>query len=207
MKTRLLSIAFLSLFVLASCHGQHGKGGHGNGHGSHADKSEQINSDKAKVDTVAKFPSVAYKKVHVEIIPFAVEKVFPLFEPQGRSLLYENWKPTILREGENGSLKGQMIYSKYDELDVVLTVREYNPEEGHIQYLAVWDDFEIQRIDIFCKPADKKNTTEVTWIEHNAGLYKKGDYLVTMFVNEGHLSNAVERYAKNITEKLQNELN
>ena len=165
----------------------------------------QVVNDKPMIDAVEKFPAVTFKKVHKAVIPFSVERVFPLFEPQGRQLLYKNWKPTLLKKGEHGSLKGQVEYSKYDALDVLLTVREYNPDKGHIQYLVVWDDFEIQRIDIYCKAIEEDNTTQLTWMEHNAGLYEKGAHLVRKFVTEGYLDKAVERYVSNIKKHLENE--
>lgn len=213
-RTILLVLIYSSLFMLTSCHGQHDKNthghsqdmGHNHSHGKHATDSKKATSKSNKeIKSIENFPAVAFKKVHEEMIPFPVEKVFPLFEPQGRNLLYKNWDPVVLRKGENGSLKGQVEFSKYDELDVMLTVREYNPQEGHIQYFVVWDDFEIQRIDIYCKPGEKENTTKMTWIEHNAGLYEKGEYLMSMFVKDGHLDKVVERYVNNIKHKLQAE--
>lgn len=85
---------------------------------------------------------------------------------------------------------------------MLLKVTKHDPDKGHIQYLALWDDFEIQRIDIYCKPGIAQNTTEVKWIEHNAGLYDKGVSLVSKFVEEGHLVQAVERYTSNIEKHL-----
>lgn len=151
------------------------------------------------------FPAIGFRKVHEEIIAYPIERVFPMFEPQGRHLLYDNWKPTILKKGKDGTLIGQIEFSKYDDLDVLLKVTKHNPDKGHIQYLAVWDDFEIQRIDIFCKEGIAKNTTELKWIEHNAGLYEKGVSLVTKFVKEGYLVEAIERYTSNIEKHLNKE--
>lgn len=163
------------------------------------------NLDERKADLNSKFPTIGFKKIHEEIIPFPVEEVFPLFEPNGRYLLYDNWEPTVLKKGENGSLIGQIEFSKYDHLDVILKITEHNPEKGHIQYLAVWDDFEIQRIDIFCERGIEENTTNLKWIEHNAGLYEKGVSLVSKFVEEGYLVQAVERYTNNIEMHLSKE--
>lgn len=161
--------------------------------------------DDGRSGPATKFPVIGFKKVHEDTIPYPVEKVFPMFEPQGRHLLYENWEPTVLKEGQEGSLIGQIEFSKYDKLDVLLKVTKHNPEKGHIQYLAVWDDFEIQRIDIFCRPGIVENTTELKWIEHNVGLYKKGVSLVSKFVEEGYLVEAIERYTSNIEKYLTNE--
>ncbi len=198
MKNLILILTLLS--TLSAC------GQHGNRHShAHNNESKQLNVANENSGTLENIPAVAFKKVHEATIPFPVEKVFPLFEPQGRYLLYSKWNPTILRKGEKGSLKGQIEFSKYSDLDVILTVRDYNPEEGYIQYLVIWDDFEIQRIDIICKPGEKENTTNMTWIEHNAGLYEKGEYLVSKFVKEGYLDNAVERYVNNIKKKLSSD--
>lgn len=198
------NLIFLALLLISfsSC-GQHG---HGTSHGSHSEKSKTTLSTDTQSKSLTNFPTVGFKKIHEETIPYPVDKVFPLFEPQGRPLLYSKWKPTVLRKGENGSLKGHVEFSKYDSLDVLLTVTEYNPKEGYIQYLVVWDDFEIQRIDIYCKQGEKKNSTKVTWVEYNAGLYEKGVSLVSMFVKEGYLVKVVERYIKGIENRLQNEV-
>ena len=189
------------LLTLSSC-------GLSQGHGSH-NKIENNQSSTVKVENIksgeiTNFPAVGFKVVYKDTISYPLKKVFPLFEPQGRSLLYENWDPTILREGNNESLKGQILFSKYDEMDVMLTVTEYDPEIGHIQYLVIWDDFELQRIDINCVNGNTENSTEITWIEHNAGLYEKGVPLVSMFVEEGFLVKAVQRYIENVKTQLNN---
>jgi hypothetical protein len=125
-----------------------------------------------------------------------------LFESDGRNLLYENWDPTELKPGQNGTLKGQVLFSNYEEMDVMLTVREHHPEDGHIQYLVIWDDFEFQRIDIYCTSIDDGKSTHVKWVEHNAGLYEKGTPLVTMFCTEGYQEMVVQRYYDNVKKKL-----
>ncbi|MBQ4820716.1 hypothetical protein [Aquimarina sp. MMG016] len=86
----------------------------------------------------------------------------------------------------------------------MLSVTDYNPENGHIQYLVVWDDFEIQRIDIYCTKGKAENSTAITWLEYNAGLYKKSTPLVSKFVEEGYLFKAVKRYITNIENQLKN---
>lgn len=197
-------VSIIVLFcMISSCEQSH------NSHNKEQNQDDLIKTNEKKEGiesgSATKFPVVGFRKVHEEIIPFPIEKVFPLFEPEGRPLLYENWKPTVLREGKEGSLKGRIEFSKYDMLDVFLKVTEYNPEKGHIQYLAIWDDFEIQRIDIFCSSGEEKNTTNLKWVEHNAGLYEKGVSLVSMFVEEGHLVKAVERYANNVENYLNQE--
>ena len=187
-------LVLVMLIGLTSC-GQHG-------HGHKKFKTETtVNS----LEKPTNFPVVGFKKEYEETIEFSVEKVFPLFEPKGRTLLYANWKPTILREGMNSSLKGHVEFSKYDDLNVMLTVTKYNKEKGYIQYFITWDDFEIQRIDIFCIQGKKENTTKIKWVEYNAGLYEKGEKLVSAFVKEGYLVKAVQRYINNIKKQLENE--
>ena len=191
----------LATLLVTGCNGQHHNG---KGHGSHNEQSNQKKIENLKSESVESFPTVGFKVVYKDTIPYSIKDVFPLFEPQGRHLLYENWNPTLLKEGKNGTLEGQILFSKYDNLDVMLTVTEYNLEKGHIQYLAVWDDFEIQRIDIYCSKGETENSTAITWLEHNAGLYEKGVPLVSMFTKEGHLVKAVKRYISNIENKLKN---
>lgn len=197
MKHLFLAIVIFSL--LSSCKHNHDSENEHN--------SIEIEKNVVDVKNVApvNFPVIGFRKEHEEIIPFPLEKVFPMFEPQGRPLLYDNWKPTILKEGKDGTLIGQIEFSKYDNLDVLLKVTKHSPKKGHIQYLAIWDDFEIQRIDIFCKEGIAENTTELKWIEHNAGLYEKGVSLVSKFVQEGYLVEAVERYTSNIEKHLNKE--
>ncbi|MEP0262887.1 hypothetical protein [Dokdonia sp.] len=199
---KITQILILTMLLVTGCNGQQH---HGKSHDSHSAKNTASKENKVGSETIISFPTVGYKVVYKDIISFPINRVFPLFEPQGRTLLYDNWNPTLLREGKNGTLEGQVLFSKYDELDVMLTVTEYDSEKGHIQYLVVWDDFEIQRIDIYCKKGERENSTAVTWIEHNAGLYEKGVPLVRMFVEEGFLVKAVQRYINNIKNRLDNE--
>ncbi len=198
-----LFLSMLLLFLCACGHGQeHGAHNH---HGPLDTTVDEKLQDNEKSGEATTFPTVGYRKVYERSIPFPVEKVFPLIEPQGRSLLYEKWKPTVLREGKGETLKGHVEFSTDGELDVFLTVTEHNPADKHIQYLIVWGDFEIQRIDIYCSPGQNQNTTRLTWVEYNAGLYKKGVTLVGKFVEEGYLIKVVERYLSNIIEHLTNE--
>lgn len=175
---------------------------------SHENKNEprsidiQENLKDLKAGPSSEFPIVGFRKVYEKIIPFPIERVYPMFEPQGRVLLYDNWEPSVLKKGEEESLIGQIEFSKYDELDVLLKVTDHNPSIGYIQYLVIWDNFEFQRIDIFCEQGIKSNTTHLKWVEHNAGLYKKGVSLVTKFVEEGYLVEAIERYTDNIELRL-----
>lgn len=198
----------LVLLLVTSCNGQHhnskGHGSHSSSHNSHSSESEQENIKNLKSKSIETFPTVGFKVVYKDTIPYSAKEVFPLFEPQGRNLLYPNWKPIELRKGENGTVKGQVLFSKYDELDVMLTVTDYNSKNGHIQYLVVWDDFEIQRIDIYCTQGETENLTEITWLEYNAGLYKKGTPLVSKFVEDGYLFKVVDRYISNIKSQLKN---
>ena len=199
---RLLIISAL-LINLSACgqHQGHGHDGHGDYDGHHGHQTED-NISIPDPGPPVEFPVVGFRKTHTESIPFPVDQVFPFFEPQGRPLLYEKWDPTVLKTGENNSLKGHVEFSKYDDLDVFLTVTEYDRQAGHIQYMVIWDDFEIQRIDIYCNPGDEPNSTQVTWDEHNAGLYDKGVSLVTMFVEGGYLVKVVERYLNNVEKQL-----
>ena len=196
------------MLLVTGCNGQHhnsnGHGSHSSSHGNESSKSEIEKIESLESESVESFPTVGFKAVYKDTIAYPVKDVFPLFKPQGRNLLYPNWNPTVLRKGENGTVKGQVLFSKYDELDVMLTVADYNPEKGHIQYLVVWDDFEIQRIDIYCTKSKTENTTEITWVEYNAGLYEKGVPLVSMFVEEGYLVKVVKRYISNIENQLKN---
>lgn len=192
-----------SLLILYSC--EHSQGNVSHNKMDSDDHSTLKEVKDIKSEAVTNFPVVGFKVVYKDTISFSVEKVFPLFEPKGRPLLYDNWNPTVLREGKNDSLEGQVLFSKYDDLDVMLTVTKYNPENGHIQYLVIWDDFEIQRIDINCTQGETVNSTIITWVEHNAGLYEKGVPLVSMFVQEGYLIKVVKNYINNIKMQLSNE--
>lgn len=203
-----IATLILSALLVTVCNGQHHNGkGHGSDtstHNNHSSESEQENIKNLESKTVETFPTVGFKAIYKDTIPYSFKDVFPLFGPQGRNLLYPNWNPTELRKGENGTIKGQILFSKYDNLDVMLTVTDYNPEKGHIQYLVVWDDFEIQRIDIYCTKGKTDNTTEIAWLEYNAGLYDKGTPLVSKFVEEGYLFKVVDRYITNIKSQLEN---
>ena len=196
------------MLLVTGCNGQHhngkGHGSHTTTHNNHTSKSEQKNIENLESESVESFPTVGFKAVYKDTIAYPVKDVFPLFEPQGRNLLYPNWNPTELRKGENGTVKGQVLFSKYDDLDVMLTVTDYNLEKGHIRYLVVWDDFEIQRIDIYCTKGETENSTAITWLEYNAGLYEKGVPLVSMFVEKGYLVKVVKRYIDNIENQLKN---
>ena len=126
-----------------------------------------------------------------------------MFLPDGRHLIYSWWNPTVLRTAKGKTLKGLVTVSNMHSLVIYLVVTEHEPEQGHIQYLVLWDDFELQRIDITCVEGKTKESTRVVWRERNAGLHQNGVSMVTQFVEGGHLKGVVERYAKAAEEYLR----
>ena len=205
-------ILILTVMLITSCDQHDEKKGHKadkevHKHHDHTEYNRDahlshIEDTEIDFDSTSTFPAVGYLKTHVDTILYPIKDVFPLFEPKGRNLLYENWSPVVLHEGQNGTLEGQVLFSKYDDLDVMLTVRKYKPKDGYIQYLVIWDDFEIQKIDIYCESISEGRYTKVKWVEHNAGLYEKGTRLVKMFVTEGYLVKGVQRYFDNVKKTL-----
>lgn len=156
---------------------------------------------KKQADPV-NFPTVGFKQTVVANIPFAVEKVAPLFEPAGRTLLYDWWKPTVIREENESSLNNLFTVSQVDGIEVFLAVQKHEADKNYLQYIVLWGDFELQRIDITCEQGATANETKVTWTEWNAGFHSNGVSMVTQFVTSGVLSESVERYAKNVEAQL-----
>jgi hypothetical protein len=81
------------------------------------------------------FETIGFEQTHEVEIPFTVDKVFPLYKPENRNLVYSWWNPTILRDGNEGTPEGQVSVSRADpngDLDVSLTVTEYNQDKKHI---------------------------------------------------------------------------
>lgn len=176
---------------------QHGK--HGGAHGGGKTETSAEDGEKGT------FPTVGFEKTHEVTIPFPVTDVQQFFEPKWRYLVYKWAKdPTVLREAEGDTLVGLIMVSTTHGHDIVLTVKEHEPEHGYIQYVVLWDDFELQRIDITCEEGEKKGTTKVTWKERNAGIHENGVQMVSQFVKKGHLEHVVERYATGIEEHLRN---
>ena len=81
---------------------------------------------------------------------------------------------------------------------------EHQPKIGYLQYLVLWDDFELQRIDITCKPGEFENSTKVIWSERNAGIHENGVSMVSGFVEGGKLKDVVDRYSREVEKYLQN---
>lgn len=152
---------------------------------------------------VAQFPTVGFEVSHEATIAFPTRDVCPLYEPSGRFLLYDDWDPTVLREPDGDTLVGLITTSQSFGLEVILNVTEHTPDEGHIRYVALWDDFEVQRIDIACREGATAGSTTVVWTERNAGLHEKGTSMVTTFIEAGGVRINAENYARNIAAHLQ----
>ena len=90
-------------------------------------------------------------------------------------------------------------------LDTLLKVTKHVPDEGYIQYIVLWGDFELQRIDITCVEGDTPDSTTVVWNEQNSGMYENGASAVTQYVTGDHLRDNVEKYAQNATNYLQDQ--
>ncbi|MEM7372452.1 MAG: hypothetical protein AAF587_27780 [Bacteroidota bacterium] len=171
--------------------------------GQHTPHGSQSNPSQINPGPPATFPTVGFEQSHEVMIPFSIDKVWPLLEPNGRHLIYDWWNPTVLREGKEESLIGQVTVTEYHSHEIFLIVTKHNPEQMYLQYLVLWDDFELQRIDITCKEGATKNSTIVVWTERNAGIHENGVSMVSEFVQGGHLVDVVERYSKQIEEYLK----
>ena len=163
------------------------------------------NSQPTIVGETAKFPTVGFEETHKVNIPYSTEEVCPLFEPSGRHLIYKWWETTTLRKPQGDTLKGLMTVSGVSDHEIFLLVTQHEPEDGYMQYLVLWDDFELQRIDITCVEGRNKASTEVTWTERNAGLHERGVSIVSDFVEGGNLKAVVERYAEKAEKYIRNQ--
>ena len=186
--------------------GSHGSeaGSHGSEAGSHASHgSDGEQAGTSQLTGEGQFPTVGFEERYETTVPFSSTEVCPLFEPAGRFLMYDWWDPTILREAEGETLEGLLMAARGFDLDILLTVTEHAPDEGQIQYVVLWDDFELQRIDITCVEGETADSTRVVWNERNAGIHENGGSLVTAFVEGGNIATIVEGYAQNVTQYLQ----
>ena len=151
------------------------------------------------------FPTVGFEESYTTTVDFAPDDVCPLFEPSGRFLLYDDWDDVVLREPQGDTLQGRVSSSQSFGLDVLVIVTDHRPDDGVLEYVALWDDFEVQRITITCVEGDSPDSTSVTWDERNAGLHEEGVPLVTQFIEAGAVQTLVENYAANVAAYLQNQ--
>ena len=192
----LIAIALFT-FMQSAQGSHHNKHGGHDPHCAHGDQTQNTNGDYTN------FPTVGWEQTVEVNIPHPSEEVCPLFEPSGRFLVYKWWNPaTTLRQPNGDNLEGLVTVSNTHGHDIVLMVTEHDPDEGTMQYLVLWDDFELQRIDISCT-ANDNNSTKVVWLERNAGIHENGVSMVSSFVEKGHLVNVVNRYAERVDEYLQ----
>jgi len=211
-RTTLLAAALVLLALVASACGSDLHGGDSAAHDdqdSHPEESSDAEghggSDPAPDVEDGQFPTVGFEVVYETSVEFAPSDVCPLYEPSGRFLLYDDWDPTVLREAEGDTLVGLITTSLSFGLEVILTVTEHAPDEGRIQYVALWDDFEVQRIDISCTEGSTPDSTTVVWTERNAGLHEDGTSMVTTFIEAGGVGINAENYSRNISEYLANQ--
>ena len=179
---------------------------HGNEAGSnasHGSDAKQAETSQPTEIGAGQFPTVGFEERIDVAIPFSSTEVCPLFEPAGRFLMYDWWEPTVLRDAEGETLEGLLMAARGFNLDILLEVTEHIPDEGQIQYIVLWDDFELQRIDITCVAGETADSTNIVWNERNAGLHANGVSLVTAFVEGGNIGALVERYAQNATQYLE----
>ncbi|MEM7119136.1 MAG: hypothetical protein AAF614_42355 [Chloroflexota bacterium] len=174
-----------------------GQASHGSSHDQQAETSPLTSASEGQ------FPTVGFEERAEVMIPFSVTEVCPLFEPAGRFLLYDWWEPTILREAEGASLAGLIMITEVSGVEVLLTVTQHAPDAGQLQYIVLWGDFELQRIDITCQEGDTADSTIVVWNERNAGIHENGVSMVTTFVQGGNIQANLERYGQNVTQYLQ----
>lgn len=179
---------------------------HGNHEESHGSAHNgQAGTLQSHATGEGQFPTVGFEERAQVSIPFSVAEVCPLFEPAGRSLLYNWWKPIILREAKGETLKGLIMLAEVSGLEVLLTVTEHTPDAGQIQYIVLWGDFELQRIDITCSEGETADSTNVVWNERNAGIHENGVSMVTTFVEGGNIQTNLERYGQNMAQYLQDQ--
>lgn len=200
MKTKSITLLLLGLAVtaIASCSttDPHGNGNGGEGHSE---------TSQSSATGEGQFPTVGFEERAEVTIPFSVAEVCPLFEPAGRSMLYDWWKPNILRTAEGETLEGLIMVTEVSGLEVLLTVTRHTPDTSQIQYIVLWGDFELQRIDIACVEGETEDSTIVVWNERNAGIHENGVSMVTSFVEGGNIQSNLDRYGQNVTQYLQNQ--
>lgn len=179
---------------------------HGNESSAGTHDSEESTHAEVSQSTATgqgQFPTIGLEERVEATIPFSIMEVCPLFEPAGRFLMYDWWNPTILQEAQGETLEGLIMSDHGFGLDTLLKVTKHSPDEGSIQYIVLWGDFELQRIDITCVEGDTADSTKVVWNEQNTGMYENGASVVTTYVTGGHLRNNVENYTQNATKYLQ----
>ena len=135
-------------------------------------REEATNVEKPSAE--GRFPVVGFERRATTSIAHPPEAVCPYFEPAGRRLIYPWWNPTVLREPDGDTLVGLTTVSfphGDHSTPVYLVVMQHRPDEGYLQYQALWGDYELQRIDITCR-ADGAGGTQATWLERNAGLHE-----------------------------------
>lgn len=176
---------------------------HAQDHGHDASKHHKMSSETSEGE--GRFSTVGFEEHYEVTVPFSNTKVCPLFEPAGRFLMYDWWNPTVLREAEEESLEGLIVTTEVADhgVEVLLTVTRHAPDEGRLQYIVLWGDFELQRIDITCAEGETADSTKVVWHERNAGIHENGVSMVTHFIETGGVGHVVERYAQNATKYLQ----
>lgn len=119
-----------------------------------------------------------------------VEKVFPLFTPDGETLWIPSWKWTPIYPAGKETVR-DMVFKT--EEDTLWTLAVYEPPRRSV-YVHTSPDV-LARIEVECSPIDAKHTKmKITWVL--TGITERGRQIVEQHETEGHFAERKESWKK-----------
>ena len=185
--------------------GKQSERSHG-GHGASESPSDGAPVRPVKINRRAKrFKPAIHVREGTVHLTGAPEDVFPLFAPEWRRLYDERWKPeTIFQPGE-GKTEGQMlrIPTPFGDGRAILTfVNRYNTKTLEMRFSFLYQDVEIEKYFIRCKP-NEDGGTEATIRIDIFGLSEFGNKAVNDYVKNRGLEGVMEDWRDGINKRLE----
>ena len=94
-----------------------------------------------------------------------VDKVFPLFTPQGEELWVAGWQPTYLYPESGEVCLNSVFTTQHGEIETLWITALYNPTQYQAAYINIVPDVVVRRVDVQCAAlADNQTTVTVQYI-------------------------------------------
>jgi len=143
----------------------------------------------------APFQATAVTRAGHLQFPAPVDKVFPLFTPQGERHWAPGWDPEILYP-KHAEVAAGMVFRTQEGVEHVWTVTRYEPAAHTVAYNVVAHGVLVRQIEVRCRAADA-NRSEVSVTDSYVGLSPEGNAMVEK-IDEAAYAKKMERWQRAI---------
>jgi hypothetical protein len=120
-------------------------------------------------------------------LPQPVERLFPLFTPEGEKLWAPGWDYENIMGSSELSEDYVFLTDSHDHASThaIWLVKRYHPQEGLIEYYRVEPEDKVGVVTVKCQPADGDGTSVIVTYKY-IPLSAKGQAFTSAYSQQSH---------------------